>query len=89
MLASSQDIKPVSFVDFSANQGGRADITSGETEVMIYYSGLSESSVILLTPLQETNVPYWIRVDPIGSASVCISEAQSKTLSFTYVLIRK
>lgn len=89
VLASSQDIKPVSFVDFSASQGGRADIAAGETEVMIYFSGLSERSVILLTPLQETSVPYWIRVDPVGSASVCISEAQSETLSFTYVLIRK
>lgn len=89
VLASSRDIKPVCFVDFSASQGGRADISSGETEVMIYYSGLSESAVILLTPLQETSVPYWVRIDPEGSASVCISEAQSKTLSFTYVLIRK
>ncbi|MBO7543216.1 hypothetical protein J6T93_04845 [bacterium] len=89
VLASSQDIKPVSFVDFSANQGGRADITSGETEVMIYYSGLSESSVILLTPLQETNVSYWVRIDPDGSASICISEAQEDPLSFSYVLIRK
>ena len=89
VLASSQDIKPVSFVDFSASQGGRADIAAGETEVMIYFSGLSERSVILLTPLQETSVPYWVRIDPEGSASVCISEAQSETLSFTYVLIRK
>ena len=89
VLASSQDIRPVSFVDFSASQGGRADITSGETEVMIYYSGLSDHSVITVTPLQETNVPYWVRIDPIGSASICISEAQSETLSFTYVLIRK
>lgn len=89
VLASSGDIKPVSFVDFSASQGGRADITSGETEVMICYSGLSETAVILLTPLQETSVPYWVRIDPEGSASVCISEAQSETLSFTYVLIRK
>lgn len=89
VLASSRDIKPVSFVDFSASQGGRADIAAGETEVMIYLSGLSERSVILLTPLQETGVPYWVRIDPEGSASVCISEAQSETLSFTYVLIRK
>lgn len=89
VLASSHNIKPVSFVDFSASQGGRADITPGETEVMIYYSGLSEQSVILLTPLQETSVPYWVRIDPEGSASICISEAQSETLSFTYVLIRK
>jgi len=89
VLASSHDIKPVSFVDFSASQGGRADITSGETEVMIYYSGLSEQSVILLTPLQETSIPYWVRIDPIGSASICISEVQNETLSFTYVLIRK
>ena len=89
VLASSGDIKPISFVDFSASQGGRADITAGETEVMICYSGLSESAVILLTPLQETNLPYWVRIDPEGSASVCISEAQSETLSFTYVLIRK
>ncbi len=88
-LASSGDIKPVNFVDFSASQGGRADITSGETEVMICYSGLSQNAVILLTPLQQTSVPYWVRVDPVGSASVCISEAQSETLSFTYVLIRK
>lgn len=89
VLASAHDIKPVNFVDFSASQGGRADITPGETEVMIYYSGLSGQSVILLTPLQETSVPYWVRIDPIGSASICISEAQSETLSFTYVLIRK
>ncbi|MBR5945563.1 hypothetical protein IKZ80_00600, partial [bacterium] len=33
VLASGHDIKPTSFVDFSASQGGRADITSGETEV--------------------------------------------------------
>ena len=89
VLASSRDIKPISFVDFSASQGGRADIAAGETEVMICFSGLSERSVILLTPLQETSVPYWVRIDPEGSASVCISEAQSETLSFTYVLIRK
>lgn len=89
VLAAAGDIKPASLVDFSPAQGGRADISPGETEVSVYPNGLSQDAVIVATPLQEVSVPYWVEVDAAGGASIHVSAPQDHTLGFTYALIRK
>ena len=89
MLAASGSIKPLSFVDFSPAQGGRADMPKGKMETLLFSSGISENSVICVTPAQRIDVPYWVETDQIGRAKLCLGETLDHTVSFHYVLIRK
>ena len=88
-LGAAGDIRPLGVIDFSPSQCGRADIPRGETEVTIFASGLTQNSVVCATPAQMIGTAYWVEIDPLGQAKICLGNALDQTVSFHYVLIRK
>ncbi|MBR5623687.1 hypothetical protein IKW72_01585 [bacterium] len=89
LLGASGNIRPLAFVDFSPSQGGRADIPKGKTEIVLFSSGISDNSVICVTPAQRIDTLYWVETDPLGRAKLCLGTALDHTVSFHYVLLRK
>ena len=88
-LSAAGDIKPLSIIDFSPSQCGRADIPRNEREVVIFPSGLTEDAVVIVTPAQKTDAAYWVEIDPLGQAKIRLDAALDQTVSFYYALIRK
>lgn len=65
---------------------------NSSTSAPVTCSGLTSNAIILLTPRQETTIPYWVEVDALaGTFSVKRSEDNNylDNLCFNYLIIRK
>lgn len=65
---------------------------NSNTSASVTCSGLTSNAIILLTPRQETTVPYWVEVDANNSSFRINRPSEgdnSDSLFFNYLIIRK
>ena len=65
---------------------------NSNTSASVTCSGLTSNAIILLTPRQETTVPYWVEVDANNSSFKINRPSEvdnSDSLFFNYLIIRK
>ena len=94
LSSTSGNIVAESFLQINNScQSGIVDILVGENEsIDISCQGLTENAIILLTPRQDTDVKYWIEVNP-NNSSFCVKcngdALVTSTISFNYFIVKK
>ena len=77
------------FLEFSdTEQCGKITIHTGYDSETIA-TDLTSSSVITVTPAQETSEKYWIEIDNSGTGTLKIDDEATTDLSFYFTIMRK
>ncbi len=77
------------FLEFSdTEQCGKITIHAGYDSETIA-TDLTSSSVITVTPAQETSEKYWIEIDNSGTGTLKIDDEATTDLSFYFTIMRK
>ena len=88
-LGQGSKIIAQKFLEFSdTEQCGKITIHTGYDSETIA-TDLTSSSVITVTPAQETSEKYWIEIDNSGTGTLKIDDEATTDLSFYFTIMRK